>query len=101
MKERNAFLQNIDILLAKMGRDRVWLSKVSGVKVNTINSIFINNRWPKLDTAAALANGLGVSIKYLLDGEDLDLTASKEDAAILKLVDPLTEEDKHELKGAI
>lgn len=98
---RNSFLRNLDIHLATIGKNRGYLSRISGVNHNTINALFRHNRWPRLDHAIAISESLGLSVEYLVTGKDDRINMSKAEREILDVIGDLPEEKKREARGAL
>lgn len=97
----NKFLRNLGRYLLEIGRDRKWLSEVSGVNHNTINAIFAHNRFPKLDVAHQIAESLGLSIDYLMSGDDSTINMSKDMKEIVDLLEVCTFDELREAKAAL
>lgn len=95
MAQVNEFLQRIDTRLDELGRKRPWLSKESGVKLSTINSWFNNDRYPSVELAHKVADTLGVSIDYLMTGEEPALHL--EDPTIKEIIEYLEDLGRDEL----
>lgn len=67
--KHNPFLIHLDRILTRINRDRGWLARRTGISVNTINAWFQKDRYPNLNHAQLVANALGVTIEYLLNGK--------------------------------
>ena len=80
----NPFLERVDNRLHEIGQKRPWLAKVSGVKVRTINSWFLNDRYPSVRDAALIGTALEMSLDYLVTGEEV--SRRSEDPVIADII---------------
>ena len=98
----NDFLKRLDDLLHEQGRKRPWLAEETGIGLSTINNWFSKNRYPMVNTALKIARALGVSIDYLMTGEEPGLTFEdplmKE---IYRYLETLTHAELNEVWGMI
>jgi transcriptional regulator with XRE-family HTH domain len=83
----NKFLQRVDDVLHEKDRKRPWLAQESGIKLGTINSWFSQNRYPYVSDASKIAAALGVSIDYLMTGDEPDRRYT--DPLIAEMIDYL------------
>ena len=100
-KQRNPFLKNLSIYLAEVGRDRKWLSDVTGVNHNTINAMFTNNRWPRLDTAIQISERLSLSLHFLITGDRLNDVLSPKQRDIVEFIKKFDEPALENLHSAM
>lgn len=98
---KNTFLTNLTIFLAENGKDRGWLAEVSGVNRNTINAMYANNRWPRLDVAIQIADGIGVPLVALIYGKDKMPQYTQDVADIANMLRTLSDEDVVKAKSAL
>ena len=64
----NTFLKTVTEELRRRGQPRTWLAYQSGITVSTINTWYHKDTWPRVDDAYKIAQGLGVSVDYLVSG---------------------------------
>lgn len=65
---KDPVLQRIDELLDERRRRRPWLAELSGIPLNTLNTIFYRNRPPGPGIATKIALALDTSLDYLFLG---------------------------------
>lgn len=96
----NPFLKHLSRYLLEIGRDRKWLADVAGINHNTINSLYANNRWPKLDMAAKIADALDMPLNYFLTGDEQSAIMTPEIRDIVTLLQQLPDEEVRDARGA-
>jgi transcriptional regulator with XRE-family HTH domain len=100
-KSFNPFLKHLAQYLIEIGRDCGWLSEVTGVNRNTINAMYSFNRWPRLDVALQISEGLGLPLTYLVNGQEEDINLSREMKTIVDLLSGLNEDDLRQAQAAL
>jgi DNA-binding XRE family transcriptional regulator len=98
---KNAFLTNLTVYLAENGKDRGWLAEVSGVNRNTINAMYANNRWPRLDVAVQIADAIDVPLMALVYGKDKMHQYTRDVSDIANMLKTLSDEDLAKAKSAL
>lgn len=67
----NEFWSRVDNVLDRDGLSRKWLSKETGISLNTINSWFNKeDTYPAVDKAFLIAQALGTSVDFLMSGTE-------------------------------
>lgn len=67
-----AFWQRVTDRLRGLGHDQLWLSREIGVPQSTMSTWLNDARYPRANRAHAIAVTLGVSVSWLVTGEDTD-----------------------------
>jgi hypothetical protein len=84
----NDFLTRVDDLLTRDRRTKRWLAEQINRSENTVYSWYYNDRQIKLDDAVAVAHALGVSVSYLVYGEDVSAEEPQKDTVHLSMEMP-------------
>lgn len=87
--------------LTEVGRDRKWLAKVCGLNHNTINAMYKYNRWPRLDSAIAIAEGLDLPLDFLITGKERSVNLTKGMEEIVDMLSPLDERELELVRAAL
>lgn len=96
----NPFLKYLSRYLLEIGRDRKWLAETAGINHNTINSLYANNRWPKLDMSIKIAESLEMPLDYFITGDEQSAIMTPDIRAIVTLLQSLSDDEVREAKGA-
>jgi hypothetical protein len=97
----DSFIGNLEEHLVSIGRDRDYLIQVTGVSSELVASMFDDRKWPTLGEAIQIADGLGVSVNYLVYGHDISLSISVEQNRLMELVEPYPEELRKQAREAL
>ena len=90
----------ISSLRKKQKMSQKELGDSLGIGVSTISMWESEKREPSLDNLKSMAELFGVSVDYILFGQDADgKKVTKEESDLLDLFDQLPEEKKHEVRG--
>ncbi len=69
----NDFWKRVEKLYSK-DLTRTWLAKETGITLSTLSGWKQKDRLPPVDRAARIARALGVSVEYLVFGEETDVS---------------------------
>jgi transcriptional regulator with XRE-family HTH domain len=96
-----AIVERIDYLLAKRGQTRKALVAIGAVKsVTSLTDWLQRDTIPRADVALAIATYLGVSLQWLITGED-DQGFSLDERNVLVKYRMLTEENQRNIRVLI
>ena len=93
-------VQRIDSLLKGKNENRNILAKIININPQNISAWSIRGTIPAADIAIKIADYLGVSVRWLITGEE-DKELSEEDRKILSLWHELSEEDRKAIECMI
>lgn len=100
-----AFAKRLKELRMQKGLSQKEFAKTVDIHPVHYNRYEKGATFPTAETLTRLADGLGVSVDYLLDGEEIDAAiANFEDRDLLKLferLEKLPDEDKEKIKDVI
>ena len=97
------FWERVDDLLDRTGINKKTLAYDAGFDASNITKGIKNNNIPSAETAVKIAQVLGVSVEYLVNGVDSSFpkTLKPEVAEIVKEINHLEKEDLEAIKYII
>ena len=97
------FWERVDDLLDRTGINKKTLAYDAGFDASNITKGIKNNNIPSAETAAKIAQVLGVSVEYLVNGVDSSFpkTLKPEVAEIVEEINHLEKEDLEAIKYII
>ena len=97
------FWERVDDLLDRTGINKKTLAYDAGFDVSNITKGIKNNNIPSAETAVKIAQVLGVSVEYLVNGVDSSFpkTLKPEVAEIVEEINHLEKEDLEAIKYII
>jgi transcriptional regulator with XRE-family HTH domain len=100
-KKKSAIVVRIDTLLNELGQNRKVLVGLGGIKsVQTITDWNERGTIPRADVALAIADYLGVSVRWLLTGED-EKGLSRDERNLLAKYGCLTEDNRRVIQATM
>ena len=106
--EMSDFWQRVDEELDFIGKNRTYLAKKCGFSLANIGKGIKLGSTPSADTAVKIAKELGVSVEYLVTGQDsslkkenLDLHRYREYSTFISQLDSLPENQKDLIKDMV
>lgn len=91
------FYKRVHVRLIELDRKRPWLLKQTGIKPSTWNSWEKFGRIPPADRALMIADALGVSLEFLIDGRETPFDFRKEKPLISEITRVLLELSEDQL----
>jgi transcriptional regulator with XRE-family HTH domain len=95
------FYKRIHVRLIELDRKRPWLLKQAEIKPSTWNSWEKFGRIPPADRALAIADALGVSVEFLVDGRETPFDFRKENPLITEITRLLLELSEDQLRRVL
>ncbi len=95
------FYKRVHVRLVELDRKRPWLLKKSGIKPSTWNSWEKFGRIPPADRALLIADTLGVSLEFLVDGRETPFDFRKENPLISEITRLLLELSEDQLRRVL
>ena len=98
------FYKRVHVRLIELDRKRPWLLKQTGITPSTWNSWEKFGRIPPADRALAIADALGVSLEFLIDGRETPFDFRKENpliSEITRLLLELSEDQLHRVLAVV
>ena len=95
------FYKRVHVRLIELDRKRPWLLKQAEIKPSTWNSWEKFGRIPPADRALAIADALGVSVEFLVDGRETPFDFRKENPLITELTRLLLELSEDQLRRVL
>ena len=89
------FWDRVKYLLDKRNAKNPWLSRESGIPVNTIRNWKKKGTLPRVDEAAQIARALDTSVDYLATGRVIDMETDED---LLAIIEGLREADHDSLR---
>jgi transcriptional regulator with XRE-family HTH domain len=95
------FYKRVHVRLIELDRKRPWLLKQAGIKPSTWNSWEKFGRIPPADRALVIADALGVSVEFLVDGRETPFDFRKENPLITEITRLLLELSEDQLRRVL
>ena len=95
------FYKRVHVRLIELDRKRPWLLKQAGIKPSTWNSWEKFGRMPPADRALAIADALGVSVDFLVDGRETPFDFRKENPLISEVTRLLLDLNEDQLRRVL
>ena len=95
------FYKRVHVRLVELDRKRAWLLKQTGTKPSTWNSWEKFGRIPPADRALMIADVLGVSMEFLVDGRETPFDFRKENPLISEITRLLLELSEVQLRRVL
>ena len=95
------FYKRVHVRLIELDRKRPWLLKQAEIKPSTWNSWEKFGRIPPADRALAIADALGVSVEFLVDGRETPFDFRKENPLITEITRLLLELSEDQLRRVL
>ena len=97
------FWANVDHELKRQGRKRAWLSKKTGISINTLNGWSTKGRHPRITEAVLIASALGTSVESLLGKTPVETTdlSQVELSSLCDLLSRLSHDELLEIRGVV
>jgi transcriptional regulator with XRE-family HTH domain len=95
------FYKRVHVRLIELDKKRPWLLKQAGIKPSTWNSWEKFGRIPPADRALAIADTLGVSLEFLVDGRETPFDFRKENPLITEITRLLLELEEEQLRRVL
>jgi transcriptional regulator with XRE-family HTH domain len=95
------FYKRVHVRLVELDRKRAWLLKQTGIKPSTWNSWEKFGRIPPADRALMIADALGVSLEFLVDGRETPFDFRKENPLISEITRLLLELSEVQLRRVL
>jgi transcriptional regulator with XRE-family HTH domain len=95
------FYKRVHVRLIELDRKRPWLLKQAGIKPSTWNSWEKFGRIPPADRALVIADTLGVSVEFLVDGRETPFDFRKENPLITEITRLLLELSEDQLRRVL
>jgi len=92
-----AFYKRVHIRLIELDRKRAWLLDKAGIKASTWASWEKFGRIPPADRALAVADALGLSLEFLVDGRETPFDFRRENPMITRITQLLLEMAEQQL----
>ena len=96
-----SFYKRVHVRLIELDRKRPWLLKQAGIKPSTWNSWEKFGRIPPADRALVIADALGVSLEFLVDGRETPFDFRKESPLITEITRLLLELSEDQLRRVL
>jgi transcriptional regulator with XRE-family HTH domain len=95
------FYKRVHFRLVELDKRRPWLLKQAGIKPSTWNSWEKFGRIPPADRALAIADALGVSLEFLVDGRETPFDFRRENPLITEITPLLLELGEDQLQRVL
>lgn len=96
------FWTRVEGELRKLGEKRPWLAKQTNIPISTVNTWCTDGKLPELERAKRIADTIGVTLDYLLTGEEPDMVINDSDVKeICDYVLSLDHDSVMEVKGLL
>jgi transcriptional regulator with XRE-family HTH domain len=95
------FYKRVHVRLIELDRKRPWLLKQAEIKPSTWNSWEKFGRIPPADRALAIADALGVSVEFLVDGRETPFDFRKENPLITEITRLLLDLSEDQLRRVL
>jgi transcriptional regulator with XRE-family HTH domain len=95
------FYKRVHVRLIELDRKRPWLLKQAEIKPSTWNSWEKFGRIPPADRALVIADALGVSVEFLVDGRETPFDFRKENPLITEITRLLLELSEDQLRRVL
>jgi len=95
------FYKRVHVRLIELDKKRPWLLKQAAIKPSTWNSWEKFGRIPPADRALAIADALGVSLEFLVDGRETPFDFRRENPLITEITPLLLELGEDQLRRVL
>ena len=95
------FYKRVHIRLIELDRKRAWLLDKAGIKASTWASWEKFGRIPPADRALAVADVLGLSLEFLVDGRETPFDFRRENPMMTRITQLLLEMDEKQMTRAL
>jgi transcriptional regulator with XRE-family HTH domain len=100
-KKKSVIVERIDMLLSERGQNRKYLVGLGGIKsVQTITDWNERGTIPRADVALSIADYLGVSVRWLLTGED-EQSLSRDERNLLAKYQYLSDDNQRVIQATM
>ena len=96
-----AFYKRVHIKLIELERKRSWLLAQTGIKPSTWSSWEKYGRIPPADRALDIANSLGVSLEFLITGQQTPFDFRRSNPLIMQITQQLMEMEEMQLQNVL
>ncbi len=104
------FWENLKFLVKSANTTQYWIAQQAGVSYHTLSGWMTKKRLPDAEQAYAIAQALGVTVEYLVDGDSGDdyvrktlgiPEISEEKRTLIQQIDKLPEADIYILSATV
>ena len=95
------FYKRVQFKLVEIDRKRSWLLAQTGIRPSTWSSWEKYGRWPPADRALAIAEALGVSLEFLINGKETPFDSRRGSPLVTQISQRLESLNERQLRRVL